>query len=61
MTAELAQTDRLRRDLVANVSHELRTPIGALQAGLENVAAGVSERDPETIATMLAQTRSGDW
>jgi signal transduction histidine kinase len=57
MTAELAQTDRLRRDLVANVSHELRTPIGALQAVLENVAAGVSEPDRETVATMLAQTR----
>jgi signal transduction histidine kinase len=57
MTAELAQTDRLRRDLVANVSHELRTPLGALQAVLENVVEGVSDPDPETIATMLAQTR----
>ncbi len=57
MTAELAETDRLRRDLVANVSHELRTPIGALQAVLENVVDGVSEPDPETLETMLAQTR----
>jgi signal transduction histidine kinase len=57
MTAELAETDRLRRDLVANVSHELRTPIGALQALLENVVEGVSEPDPETLRTMLAQTR----
>ncbi|MGI8730884.1 MAG: HAMP domain-containing sensor histidine kinase [Solirubrobacteraceae bacterium] len=57
MTAELAETDRLRRDLVANVSHELRTPLGALQAVLENVADGVSEPDPETLQTMLAQTR----
>jgi signal transduction histidine kinase len=57
MTAELAETDRLRRDLVANVSHELRTPIGALQAVLENVVDGVSDPDPETLRTMLAQTR----
>ena len=57
MTAELAETDRLRRDLVANVSHELRTPIGALQAVLENVVDGVSEPDPETLRTMLDQTR----
>jgi signal transduction histidine kinase len=57
MTAELAETDRLRRDLVANVSHELRTPIGALQAVLENVVDGVSEPDPETLRTMLAQAR----
>ena len=41
MAAELAETDRLRRDLVANVSHELRTPITALQAVLENLVDGV--------------------
>ena len=34
---ELAETDRMRRDLVANGSHELRTPITALQAVLANV------------------------
>ncbi len=55
MAAELAATDRVRRDLVANVSHELRTPITALQAVLENIADGVAEPDYETIATMLAQ------
>ena len=55
MAAELAETDRLRRDLVANVSHELRTPITALQAVLENLVDGVAEPDPETFATMLAQ------
>ena len=57
MTKELAETDRLRRDLVANVSHELRTPLGALQAVLENVVDGVSEPDPDPLRTMLAQTR----
>jgi len=57
MTAQLAETDRLRRDVVANVSHELRTPLGALQATLENVVEGVSEADPQMIATMLAQTK----
>jgi signal transduction histidine kinase len=55
MAAELAETDRQRRDLVANVSHELRTPITALQAKLENVADGVEEADAETVRTMLAQ------
>jgi signal transduction histidine kinase len=57
MTAQLAETDRLRRDVIANVSHELRTPLGALQATLENVVEGVSEPDPQTLATMLAQTK----
>src|SRR5437763_13261714 len=55
MAAELAETDRVRRDLVANVSHELRTPITALQANLENLVDGVGEPDPETFRTMLSQ------
>jgi signal transduction histidine kinase len=55
MAAELAETDRVRRDLVANVSHELRTPITALQAVLENLVDGVADPDPETFRVMLAQ------
>ena len=55
MAAELAETDRLRRDLVANVSHELRTPIAALQVVLENLIDGVELPDPQTFKTMLAQ------
>ncbi len=55
MAADLAETDRVRRDLVANVSHELRTPITALQAVLENLVDGVSDPDPETFRTMLKQ------
>lgn len=56
MAAELGETDRLRRDLVANVSHELRTPIAALQVHLENLVDGVEQADPETLRTMLQQT-----
>ncbi len=55
MSTQLAEVDRLRRDLVANVSHELRTPICALQAGLENLVDGVQSPDPETLRTMLRQ------
>jgi len=55
MAAELAETDRLRRDLVANVSHELRTPLTALHATLENLVDGVGEPDPHTLQTMLTQ------
>lgn len=55
MAAELAETDRIRRDLVANVSHELRTPIAALQVVLENLIDGVEAPDPETFRTMLDQ------
>lgn len=55
MAAELAEVDRVRRDLVANVSHELRTPITALRAGLENLVDGVAQQDPEALRTMLGQ------
>lgn len=55
MASELAEVDRMRRDLIANVSHELRTPISALQAVLENLIDGVEPPDPETLRTMLQQ------
>lgn len=56
MAADLEAVDRHRKELVANVSHELRTPISALRAVLENVVDGVSEADPVTMGTALAQT-----
>jgi signal transduction histidine kinase len=56
MAADLAATDRQRRELIANVSHELRTPITALQGLLENLVDGVSRPDPATLQTALAQS-----
>jgi signal transduction histidine kinase len=55
MAAELAEIDRVRRDLVANVSHELRTPIGALRARLENLVDGVEAADADVLVAMLHQ------
>jgi signal transduction histidine kinase len=55
MAAELAEVDRVRRDLIANVSHELRTPLTALQAILENMLDGVEKPDRQTLETMLSQ------
>jgi signal transduction histidine kinase len=57
MAADLAEVDRMRRDLVANVSHELRTPIAALQTVLENILDGVQSPTAETLETMLAQVQ----
>ncbi|MGH9224518.1 MAG: sensor histidine kinase [Acidimicrobiales bacterium] len=56
MATELAEVDRMRKDLVANVSHELRTPITALQARLENLVDGVEEPAPDLLGSMLDQT-----
>ncbi len=56
MAADLAEVDRMRRDLVANVSHELRTPIGALRVLLENLVDGIEPTDPAQLETALAQT-----
>ena len=56
MSAELANVERHRRDLVANVSHELKTPISALRARLENLLDGVEPPDPEVLQVMLQQT-----
>jgi signal transduction histidine kinase len=55
MAAQLAETDRVRRDLVANVSHELRTPITALQAKLENIVDGIEPPNVDTFRIMLEQ------
>ena len=55
MAAELDETDRMRRDLVANASHELRTPIGALRARLENMVDGVEHASPDGLREMLEQ------
>ena len=56
MATELAEVDRVRRDLVANASHELRTPIGALRAKLENLVDGVETTDRAALAGLLDQT-----
>ena len=55
MASDLAEIDRVRRDLIANVSHELRTPISALQAVLENLVDGVAPPDLSALQTVLGQ------
>ncbi|MDQ3987571.1 MAG: ATP-binding protein [Actinomycetota bacterium] len=55
MAADLAEIDRIRRDLIANASHELRTPISALQAVLENLVDGVAPADKASLQSMLDQ------
>jgi signal transduction histidine kinase len=58
---ELRQSDRMRRELVANVSHDLRSPLASIQGYLETVlmkgeALDASERE-RYIRTSLRNTR----
>ena len=56
MAGELEETDRMRRDLVANVSHELRTPVAALRSQLENLVDGVVAPDTASLEVALGAT-----
>jgi signal transduction histidine kinase len=55
MAAEVSETDRLRKEFVANASHELRTPVAALRSTLENLVDGVGQPDQATLNRMLAR------
>lgn len=58
---ELRQSDRMRRELVANVSHDLRSPLASIQGYLETVYIKDGELDPEDrqryIETALKNTQ----
>lgn len=56
MASDLAEVDRLHREIVANVSHELRTPLAALRSRLENMADGVEPATPENLEAALVQS-----
>lgn len=56
MAQDLAEVDRLHRELVANLSHELRTPVAALRSRLENMADGVEEPTPENLEAAVVQS-----
>jgi signal transduction histidine kinase len=53
----LRQTDRLRRDLVANVGHDLRTPLAALRGYLEEAERFAGEGRADEVAEPLAAAR----
>lgn len=53
----LRQTDRLRRELVANVGHDLRTPLAALRGYLDEADRLAFEGRAEEAAAALAAAR----
>ncbi len=55
-THELSETDRIRRDLIANVSHDLRTPL-TLIAGYAEVMRDIpGEMTPENMEIIVDET-----
>jgi len=54
---DVHNTERMRRDLVANVSHELRTPLTVLIGYLEILKTQPEEPNPEAINRMFKQAR----
>lgn len=57
---DLTAAEQARRALIGNLSHELKTPLAALHALLENVADGLIEPHPATLALALSQTERLD-
>ena len=58
LAATLDDTERGRRQWVADTSHELRTPLAVLRAQMEGLQDGIRTATPENIALMLRQVAS---
>ena len=55
MAQELQQTDKRRKDLVADIAHELRTPLAVQQANLEAMLDGIYPLNKKNVETVLEQ------
>lgn len=56
MAGTLQNTNRRRRELLADLAHELRTPVATLDSFLEAIEDGVIPAGPDTWQTMREQT-----
>ncbi len=57
MTAELAHSERLRRNMMADVSHELLTPLTVLQGNLRAILDDVYDLNKDEIGTLYEQNK----
>lgn len=55
--AELAKTEELRRDLIANVSHDLRTPLTLITGYAEMMRDIPGENTPENMQVIVDEAR----
>jgi two-component system sensor histidine kinase BaeS len=56
MAAELEESERQRRDIIANTAHELRTPLTNLEGYLEGLRDGVFPADRTAFDSLLEET-----
>jgi signal transduction histidine kinase len=52
MAGNLQESEKARRNLVADVTHELRTPLSILRGGLESLQDGVIAATPEVVSSL---------
>ena len=56
MASELEESERMRRDIIANTAHELRTPLTNLEGYIEAIRDGVIKADAGTYDSLLEET-----
>jgi two-component system sensor histidine kinase BaeS len=56
MAAGLEESERQRRDIIANTAHELRTPLTNLEGYIEAIRDGVIQPDRQTFESLLEET-----
>jgi two-component system sensor histidine kinase BaeS len=57
MSAELEQSNRLRRKMTADIAHDLRTPLSVIMGYTEALNDGKLEPNPEMFDTLHAETQ----
>ena len=55
---ELSETDRIRRDLIANVSHDLRTPLTLISGYAEIMRDIPGEMNEENVSIIVEETKT---
>jgi two-component system sensor histidine kinase BaeS len=56
MAERLAQTERVKRQMVSDVAHELRSPVTNLRCGLESIQDGLAAPDAVRIDALHSET-----
>lgn len=52
LSSELAHSEHIRRQMVADIAHELRTPLSVMQLELESLEDGVTQFTPDALGSL---------